>query len=227
MATDIREPLTAEVEAERTVLRGISWKTYLTLRDNPKNYHVRMSYIDGELILRWPRFIHDKYGRRLALVVDLVTMALLIPVQGTVTTTLRRKGPGTSKGTGKEPDYGFYFGANDLRMRNKDDINLDVDPPPDLAIEVDHTKDSTRALKLYARLGVPEVWRYKPKTKALWFGRLSSDHYDSLDRSVNLPRLTPTLVLHALEEAERMGEMEWKIWLLAWARDLPEAPANA
>jgi Uma2 family endonuclease len=109
-------------------------------------------------------------------------------------------------------------------MRNKEQIDLDVAPPPDLAIEVDHKADSSRALKLYARIGVPEVWRYKAKTKALWFGRLVGDAYESIDWSLNLPRLTPALVVQALEEAGRMGELEWKDWLIAWARELPEAP---
>ena len=225
MATDIQQPRAAE--AEGTVLRGISWKTYLKLRDNENNYHTRMSYLDGTLILMSPQFIHDKVWRRFGLVIDMVTDAHRISHLGTATTTLRRKGPGPKKGTGKEPDYGFYFRENDLRMRNKDDIDLDVDPPPDLAIEVDHKADSSKALKLYARLGVPEVWRYKRKTKTLWFGRLVGDAYESIDRSLNLPRLTPALVVQALQEAERIGELEWKDWLLAWARDLPEAPAIA
>ena len=222
MATDIRPP--RATAAEGTVLHGIAWTTYLRLRDNPHNYHTRMSYLDGTLILMSPEYIHDLSSRRLAQVIDMVTSALLIPCQGTATTTLRRKGATLRKGSGKEPDYGFYFRDNDLRMRNKEQIDLDVDPPPDLAIEVDDKADSSRALKLYARIGVPELWRYKTKTKTLWFGRLVGGAYESIDRSLNLPRLTPALVVQALEEAGRLGEMEWRNWLLAWARELPEAP---
>jgi Uma2 family endonuclease len=223
MATDI-QPTTA-AEAEGTVLRGITWKTYLKLRDNERNYHVRMSYFDGTLILTMsPQYIHHRCSRRIGLVVDMVAWVHRIPHQGTATTTLRRRGPGPKKGTGKEPDLGFYFGENVPRMRNKDDIDLEVDPPPDLAIEVDNPSDSSKALKLYARLGVPEVWRYKWKTKALWFGRLVGEKYEPIDRSLNLPRLTLALVVQALQEADRLGELEWKDWLLAWARDLPEAP---
>jgi Uma2 family endonuclease len=207
-----------------TILRNITWKTYVRLRDNAHNDHVRMSYLDGTLILMSPQYIHDRNGWQLAQVVDMVAWVHRIPSQGTMTTTLRRKGHGPRKGTGKEPDFGFYFRENDPRMRNKEQIDLDVDPPPDLAIEVDNKVDSTKALKLYARLGVPEVWRYKPRTKALWFGRLEGEAYEPIDRSLNLPRLTPALVVQALTEAERLGGLEWKDWLLAWARDLPEVP---
>jgi Uma2 family endonuclease len=213
-------------QAEGAILRGITWKTYVKLRDNENNFHTRMSYLDGTLILMSPEYLHDRHGWKLALVVSEVTEALRIPCQGTATTTLRRPGPGPKKGTGKEPDYGFYFRENDLRMRNKDEINLDVDPPPDLAIEIDHKADSTKALKLHARLGIPEVWRYKTKKKTLWFGRLAGETYETIERSLNLPKLTPTLVLRALDEAKRLGESDWKPWLRDWARDLPEAPVN-
>src|SRR4051812_4904729 len=97
MATDTRTTGAAD---GATVLRGITWKTYLRLRDNPSNYRVRMSYLDGTLILMSPQFTHDNNSRRLALVVDMVAWVHRIPHLGTMTTTLRRKGPGPRKGTG-------------------------------------------------------------------------------------------------------------------------------
>jgi Uma2 family endonuclease len=221
MATDTRDRIDQAVQA--TVLHGITWKTYLKLRDNEHNYRIRMTYLDGTLILMSPQQIDDNSGWLLALVVSTVTEMLRIPCLGTMTTTLRRKGDRPRKGSGKEPDFGFYFRDKEPMIRGKEDIDLDVDPPPDLAIEVDNKADSSRALKLYARLGVPEVWRYKPREKTLWFGRLVGDHYESIDRSLNLPRLTPALVVQALEEAERVGETDWKPWLRAWALELPEA----
>jgi Uma2 family endonuclease len=226
MATDTRDR-SAEATEQGTVLRGIAWKTYLKLRDNPYNYRVRMSYLDGTLILMSPEYVHDGNGWRLAMVVSEVTEALRIPCLGTSTTTLRRKGDRPRKGSGKEPDQGFYIGENELRMRGMRDLDLDVDPPPDLAIEVDNKADSSKALTLYARLGVPEVWRYKARTKTLWFGRLVGDHYESIDRSLNLPRLTPDLVVQALGQADQMGQIDWKPWLRAWALELPEPPATA
>jgi len=218
MATETSRPKAVPTN----VLRGVAWETYNRLRDHPSNGHLRMSYLDGTLILMSPEFIHDYYGRRLAMVIDQVTEALQILVQGTATTTLRRKVDGRRKGSGKEPDYGFYFGQNAIRMHSKDHLNLDVDPPPDLAIEVDYKADSAKALKLYARLGVPEVWRYKPRSQGLWFGRLAGETYGSIDRSLALPRLTPALVLVALARIEEIGTSAAKPWLRNWARGLPD-----
>ena len=192
MAIDTRATRAAEGQAG-TVLRGISWKEYLRLRDNPENYHVRMSYLDGTLILVSPQFIHDSYGWQFALMVVAVCEAVGIPSRCTVSTTLQRKGPGPRKGSGKEPDFGFYFRENVFRMRKKEAVVLEVDPPPDLAIEIDNKVDSSKALALYARIGVPEVWRFKARTKKLWFGRLVGEKYETIERSLNLPRLTPAL----------------------------------
>jgi Uma2 family endonuclease len=169
-----------------------------------------------------PELVHDRFGRRLAMVIDEVTEALGVFVEGIATTTLRRKGDGRRKGSGKESDYGFYFGENAVRMHRRDVLDLDVDPPPDIAIEVDYKADSAKALKLYARLEVPEVWRYKPRSKELWLGRLAGDVYESIERSLALPRLTPSLVLLALARIDEVGSTASKPWLRDWARGLPE-----
>ena len=221
MATETRHPRTAP----SNVLRGVDWESYVRMRNHPGNDHLRMSYLDGTLILVSPQFIHDRYGWRIAKVVDEICEGLGIPAQCTVSTTLQRKGPGPRKGSAKEPDFGFYFRDNEPRMRSKDTIDLEVDPPPDLAIEIDNKADSSKALALYARIGVPEVWRYKAKTKALWFGRLVGGSYETIERSLNLPRLTPALVLLALDRMNEMGEIASKPWLREWARGLPEPAA--
>ncbi len=41
-----------------------------------------------------------------------------------------------------------------------ENIDLTVDPPPDLVVEVDISSDSKQRLMTYAALRVPEVWRY-------------------------------------------------------------------
>jgi Uma2 family endonuclease len=203
------------------VLRGVDWDCYVQMRNHPGNGHLRMSYLDGTLILVSPQYIHDRYGLRFAFLVAAVCAALAIPAQGTLSTTLQRKGPGRRKGAAKEPDMGFYFRENEPRMRNKDSIILEVDPPPDLTIEIDNKSDSSKALALYAQIGVPEVWRFKARTKKLWFGRLVGENYETIERSLNLPMLTPALVLVALDKMSEIGETAADPWLREWARGLP------
>jgi Uma2 family endonuclease len=59
---------------------------------------------------------------------------------------------------GIEPDNCFYI-KNYAAMIGKDRIDLSVDPPPDLAIEIDLTSDTQ--VSAYEALGIPEIWRYK------------------------------------------------------------------
>ena len=206
----------------------VDWETYCKLRDEPANNHVRMTYLDGTLTLMSPQHAHEGGAYLLGLLLVGVTSGLGLEIKGTRTTTLRR-GRAPRKGTGKEPDNAFYLGENERRMRRMKALDLDVDPPPDLAIEVDNTQDSEASLPIYARLGVPEVWRYDVQAGTLWFGRLEGDAYRELARSACLPRLTPALVLEALGVLDEgdMGENAWLEWIKAWARTLPEPPANA
>jgi Uma2 family endonuclease len=208
------------------VLNSVDWKTYCKLRDDEDNDHVRMSYLDGELILMSPQFRHDFNGRHLLLLVVTVAEALDIEFEAAGATTLRRKGEGKKKGAGKEPDEGFFLGDDAVWMRDKDDLDLEVDPPPTLAIEVDNWGDSKKALATYARLGVPEIWRFRARGRSVWFGRLAGEAYEPIERSAALPRLTRALVLQALEaRSARMGTKAWLAWLREWARNLPEPSA--
>ena len=60
--------------------------------------------------------------------------------------------------SGIEPDDSFYI-KNHLQMIGKEKIDLSIDPPPDLVIEIDVT--SKTQLDAYLALAVPEVWRYE------------------------------------------------------------------
>jgi Uma2 family endonuclease len=59
---------------------------------------------------------------------------------------------------GIEPDECFYI-QNAARTIGKDRLDLTIDPPPDLAIEIDVT--SKTGLEAYRALGVPELWRFE------------------------------------------------------------------
>ncbi len=202
----------------------VEWEDYCRLRDDPSNDHVRMTYLDGELTMS-PLSRHDSKSRLLFLLVTTVAGVGEIDFLIIGTTTLRRQGRARRRGAGKEADEGFYLGADAARVRDNDDLDMAVDPPPSLAIEVDDTINSAGALPAYARIGVPEVWIYRARERSLWFGRLAGAGYEAIDRSLGLPRLTPALVLEALEVlAGGMDDLDWLDWLDAWARALPEPP---
>jgi Uma2 family endonuclease len=217
------------IPRDGVTLHHVDWETYCKLRDERANRQIRMTYLDGTLTLMSPAFRHERGSRHFEVLIRATTRGLGLEVLSAGSTTLRRPGDGPAMGGGKEPDTAFYIGENERRMRKKEELDLTVDPPPDLAIEVDNSRDSEASLPIYARLGVPEVWRYDVREGSLWFGRLAGDSYVNVDRSVCLPRLTPSLVLEALGVLDdgEMGENAWSEWLRDWARNLPEPPATA
>ena len=203
-------------ESDRVVLQNVPWEYYARLRDDDANRHLRMSYYKGTLELMSPRYRHEKSAARLGQFVMKLAEVLDIPCTESRSTTFRRK----DEGAGKEADTSFYL-AHEPLIRDKDEIDLATDPPPDLAIEVDNLTNSRNKLSIYAALNVPEVWRYDASAGILWFGRLQNDGtYRSLDRSECLPMLTPEKVLEALALSRGLPESRWGRLLRDWIAGL-------
>uniref|UniRef100_UPI00194DE7BF Uma2 family endonuclease n=1 Tax=Spirulina sp. CCY15215 TaxID=2767591 RepID=UPI00194DE7BF len=59
---------------------------------------------------------------------------------------------------GIEPDNCFYI-EHETAVRGKNRLDLTLDPPPDLALEIDIT--SRTHPDIYQALGVPELWRFE------------------------------------------------------------------
>jgi Uma2 family endonuclease len=205
-------------------LHNVDWATYCRLRDDPANDHLRMTFFDGDLTIVSPQPVHELDVWGIRTVIEAVARACRIRYRCVGTTTLRKDGRPPIQGGGKEPDAGFYLGGDVARIRGKTVLDLAIDPPPNLVLEVDNTRSSEAALPTYARIGVPEVWRFDAVDRTLWFGRLVGDYYEEVGRSLSLPRLTPTLVLEALAaRPQQPDDIDWFGWLDRWARTLPDS----
>jgi Uma2 family endonuclease len=60
-------------------------------------------------------------------------------------------------GRGFEPDNCYYV-QHEPQMWDKKRINFKLDPPPDLAIEVEVTRKLLNKTEIYAAFRVPELW---------------------------------------------------------------------
>jgi len=205
-------------------LRNVDWATYCKLRDDPANDHLRMTYLDGDLTIQHGRPVLRPDSHRIMNMIVAVARAWRVRFHHSGNVTLF-VGDGLETGTvGPHSFEGMYFGENIKRVRGKKVTDLAFDPPPDLALEIDNTTNSEAHLPTYARIGVPEVWRFDAVERTLWFGVLVGDHYEEAGRSLSLPRLTPSLVLEALAaRSQEPDDIDWFDWLYRWARTLPEA----
>ncbi len=145
---------------QRFVLYGVPWRTYeRLLRAFADRPGVRLTYDRGTLELMTLSHLHENQGYLLARLVDAVTEELNLPVKGGGSTTFRRR----KKLRGLEPDSCYWI-ASEALVRGKDRLDLRVDPPPNVALEIDVTRSSLNRMAIYAALRVPEVWRLKKQS---------------------------------------------------------------
>ena len=122
---------------------------------------------------------------------------------------------------GLEGDKTFHFGENAVLMRGPVDIDLETQPPPDLAIEVEVSHSADAALAAWGRLRVPEVWRFQPRSSRFTFCIRNSDgSYSDAERSLAFPALSPADVLEQLSRAIELGADRWNEQLDVWVREV-------
>lgn len=83
---------------------------------------------------------------------------------------------------GIEPDHCFYI-EHEAAVRNKERLDLSVDPPPDLVLEIDVT--SRTHPSIYEALGVPELWRFEKGKLKIYL--LEDGKYVESDKSKIFP----------------------------------------
>jgi Uma2 family endonuclease len=171
---------------QRLVLYGVSWQEYTRmLRAFAERPGYRLTYDRGTLEIMSPLFEHELHADLLGRFVVVLTEELGVPIQAGRSTTFRRR----RMRRGLEPDHSWWI-AHEPLVRGKQRIDLRVDPPPDLALEVDITRRSLNRMAIYARLGVPEVWRLD--ARGLTFQTLQPNgRYAQQTHSPTFPLFTP------------------------------------
>ena len=104
---------------------------------------------------------------------------------------------------GVEPDACFYV-ANAGRIIGKREIDLESDPPPDIAVEVDTTNSSRDKLPIYAALRIPEIWRYDGKQAEIF--QLKADSYFRSETSMFLVGLSSSLLTELIELSKSQSQ---------------------
>lgn len=213
MTTLLEPPRVMEVLTDGVLLHNISWSTYESLlRDQPDAASPRFTYDRGDLLIMVTSPEHEEINRTLNLLVELLAEEFEIESRAFGSTTYKRK----DLKRGFEPDSCFYF-KNEAQMRGKKRLNLLVDPPPDLVLEIDITSPSLKKLPLFAAFGIPEVWRFDGKEIEILI--LESGEYCGNQSSLALPKVTPAAISHFVHESFKTGRLEWIKKVRAWAQE--------
>ena len=199
--------------ANRFLLKNISWQTYeALLKDLESQRGIRLTYDRGLLEIMTPLAPHERNSRLIGRLVEALTEELNIEICSLGSLTCKRE----DLARGLEPDECYYI-QNEPVIRSLEQIDLNQDPPPDLAIEIDITSSSINRLALYASLGVPEVWRYDGSRLIIY--QLEGGEYKVCDRSSTFPLITSSEIIRFLELRKSNGETTLIRLFREWVRN--------
>jgi Uma2 family endonuclease len=174
-----------------------TWEDYCALRDSRGDGSIpRIKFRDGEILLMSPLPRHGCEAHLLARVVEALLDSETRNYEAFTPITMDIPESG-----GIEPDYCFYI-DNWQAAVGKDRIDWQVDPPPDLVIEIDVT--TYTAAEDYAPYGVPEVWLFKKSGLQIY--QLQGDTYQQQPMSWYFPNVDlPTLIAQVLTVSAERG----------------------
>ena len=194
------------------ILERVSWGTYeRLLRENDPSPGKRFTYDRGLLQIMVVSRRHELPNSLLEQIVFILTDEWDLDYRHSGSMTFKRK----DLKKGFEPDSSFYLGrARDVE--GKLDIDLEHDPPPDLVIEVDISRQSLNKFPVFAAVGVPEIWRYRKEVVEVLV--LRDNDYARVEQSAAFPRLTATRLTEFVAEGMRGNQRTWSRRVRQWAR---------
>lgn len=196
----------------QALLTGVTWAEFEAILDELGDERAtRLSYSNGMLEIMAPSPEHEDDKVILA---DLVK--IILEEQGR---EFRNLGSTTFKNEpmdqAVEPDECFYI-EHEPAIRGKKRIDLAIDPPPDLVIEIDLT--ARTRFHNYARLGVPELWRYDGHTLEVHV--LIDGQYVLSPQSRHFPAIPVADALHRyLVQSRSIGRTAVMRTFRAWVRE--------
>lgn len=142
-------------EEQRIRLSCIPWAAYVAFCDCLGEHNLRVTYYEGEMEVMSLSHKHEREKSRLRRLVDTLTVELDIDIASGGSMTCRNE----EMLKALEPDECYWI-AHESEVRGRDDIDLDIDPPPDLAMEIEISRSALDRMLIYAALRVPEIWRW-------------------------------------------------------------------
>jgi len=206
MATVVSSP------EQLVILDNVSWETYERLiTEHGERCGTRFTYDEGVLQIMVVSSRHEMPNRTLATLVEVLAEEWSIDIQRLGSMTFRRK----DLLKAFEPDSCFYIQHADAVMGNAN-IKLPVNPPPDLVIDVDITRESLNRFPIFAAVGIPEVWRFDGAR--VIFYRLESEAYIETTHSLALTTLDSDTATAFLSQSQTLKSTVWLRKVRDWAR---------
>jgi Uma2 family endonuclease len=165
---------------QHVLLTDLSWQEFeAVLEDLEEKRSSRIAYDRGALEIMTPLPEHEINKEIVSDLIKALLEELDIEFCPLGSTTFKNE----LMNIGIEPDNCFYI-QNEAAIRGKNRLDLTVDPPPDLALEIDVT--SRTHPNIYQALGVRELWLFE--NGKLQINVLQDGQYVESEFSSNFPQ---------------------------------------
>jgi Uma2 family endonuclease len=166
---------------QRVLLENVTWtELEAILEELGEHRAARIAYDQGILEIMTPLPEHEFDKEIISDLIKALLEELDIEFLSLGSTTFKNQ----FMEKGIEPDQCFYI-QNERLVRGKKRLDLTIDPPPDLALEIDVT--SRTHPNIYQSLKVPELWRFE--NGKLQINVLVDGNYVVSQSSLNFPGL--------------------------------------
>lgn len=197
---------------QRVVFQDVPWGIYLGLLKASWAGHLRLTYHRGVLEIMTLSKLHEILSELLDNFIKVLTKEYGLEVQSTGSMTMHAE----ELQSGGEADKSYYI-RHEAVVRDREEYDPAIDPPPDLAVEVDLSSKSSRRMLVFAELGVPELWQYDGEH--LVFKSLGDDGaYHAIEQSLSFPGLTAADLERFIHRHGTMGENALDEALATWVR---------
>jgi len=155
MSTVVAPPVASSRQG--SLWKSVGWAGYQRLLAIAGNHpRIRMNYDRGDVEIMSLQNRHDRPKKRAGFAIEGLTDVLEIPSFATGPATYRRQ----DIDRGLEAVESYYLVDEPSSLSDKY-LDLQVDRPPDLVVEVDITSSTLDKLGIYAALGFPEIWQWE------------------------------------------------------------------
>ncbi len=197
---------------QQILLDRVSWQQFENiLTELGERRAARVSYSNGLLEIMVPLPEHEKAKEIIGDMIKILLTEREINYEALGSTTLKS----AKMAQGVEPDACFYI-QNQSFVLGKNRLDLNNDPPPDLAVKIDLT--SRTQLDNYRSLGVPELWRYDKQGLQIYL--LQESEYVS---SVGSPTFSDLpiveLVNNCVRQSQSIGSSQAITELRSWIKE--------
>ncbi len=194
------------------ILPDVSWMAYeRLLSELGAGYGVRIHYDHGRLEIMSPSAKHEKCKELMLRIADTIADELGCELESFGSTTFKRQ----ELGKGAEPDTCFYV-QNAAAVAGKSQLDLTVDPPPDVVVEIDVAHTSTGKFSFYQGVRAPELWLYDGDSAQIY--HLTPNGYVLAPASRAFPLLTSLALTRFMTEGQSGSERAVLRSLRQWLR---------